>query len=64
MRRQPIPYGYVAYTGRALSASVVDGYNQIQSDINAWLDARRNPPAWLLDWSFRYFRDAADCGSR
>lgn len=59
-RREHIAYGYRTYTGRVLSPASVDGYNRIQDDVNAWLDAGRAPPEWLLDWSFRFLRDAAE----
>lgn len=58
-RRTHIPRGYVAFTGKVLSDAAVAGYNDIQDQINSWIDAGRNPPAWLLDWSFRYFRNSA-----
>lgn len=59
--REMLPYGYVTYTGRVLSNATIDGYNDIQRDINAWINANRAVPEWLLDWSFRYLRDAIEC---
>jgi hypothetical protein len=58
-RREHIRRGYVAFTGKTLSDGQVDGYNRIQDDINAFVDSGRAAPEWLVDWSFRYFRDAA-----
>lgn len=58
--REHLPYGYVAYTGKTLLDSDVDGYNRIQDDINRWLIAGRKVPDWLLDWSYRYLRDAVE----
>lgn len=58
--RPHIPYGYVAYNGKVLSNRQVDRYNQIQDEINRWIMDGRPVPEWLLDWSFRYFRDAIE----
>ena len=59
-RREHIPYGYRCFNGAVLSDMQVDAYNRIQDDINIWIDASRQVPEWLLDWSHRYFVTAAN----
>ena len=54
-RREHIPSGYRAYTGKILSDSQVAAYNRIQDTINRWLDDGREPPESLLDESHQYF---------
>jgi len=58
-RRSHLPYGYVTYTGNEMRDHVVDTYNRLQDEINAWVDAGRPVPEHLLDESFSVMQYAA-----
>lgn len=60
-RRTHIAAPYLAYNGATITCeSHIADYNRIQDDINRWIDAGRDVPEWLLDWSFRSFNIMAD----
>jgi hypothetical protein len=59
--RKPLPLEpYRAFNGTILPVPIVAEYNRIQEQIAGWQRADRPVPEWLLDWSFRYFRDAIE----
>ena len=56
MKTQPlIPYGYKAYTGKALANAHVDTYNRLTEEINTWIAAGRDVPEHILNERHRHF---------
>lgn len=37
-KKERLPYGYTAYTGKIWTDSQVDHYNRMQDTINRWID--------------------------
>ena len=55
-RREHIPCPYEAYNGATITCQAhIKSYNDIQDDINRWIDAGRKPPEYLLDFSHQTF---------
>lgn len=62
-RREHITAPYRCYNGRIITCQAhIDNHNRIQDDINIWIDAKREVPEWLLDWSHRNFVAIAELG--
>ena len=59
-RREILPYGYKAFTGKILSDYQVDGYNRIQERINSFMEASLPVPEEILNESHKYFLMAID----
>ena len=56
MQRSHIYAPYKCWNGFVVTCQQhIDDYNQIQDNINIWVDACRDVPEWLLDWSHRKF---------
>lgn len=54
-KRDTIQAGYVALNGHVFTQRDADQYNRVQKNINAYLDAGRAAPEWMLDESHKVF---------
>ena len=54
-RRTEIEAPYKTFTGEVLNARQCETYNQIQREINRWIDAGRKVPEFLMDDSHLTF---------
>jgi hypothetical protein len=54
--RDLLPYGFVAFTGRAFTDCQVNSYNAIQRNINGFIAENRPIPEYLLNGSHNLFR--------
>ena len=61
--RQHIQAPYRTYTGKVLNERQCKEYNDIQDDINRWVQAGRQVPEWLLNHSFNTLRMLAEMSS-
>ena len=53
--RSLVPYGFVAFTGKAWPDCHVDSYNRIQETINSFIKAGMPVPEYLLNGSHNLF---------
>jgi hypothetical protein len=53
--RALVPYGFVAFTGKAWPDCHVDSYNQIQTTINSFITAGLPVPDYLVNGSHNLF---------
>ena len=62
-RRSHISAPYTCWNGFVITCTAhIDDYNVIQDDINRWIDAGRDVPEWLLNWSHRKFVEISTQG--
>lgn len=59
-RRKHITAPYQTFSGEVLNEAQCKGYNDIQDDINRWIDAGKPVPDHLLEWSHRYLQQCID----
>lgn len=53
--RKMLPYGFTAFNGRVWHNSDVDGYNNLQAQINSFIEDGREVPETLLNSSHHIF---------
>ncbi len=63
-RREHIKAPYLTHNNAVLNERQCKDYNDIQDDINRWIDAGRKVPEWLLDYSFKTFNIMCEVSKR